>query len=72
MSKEDHIQLEGRVVQCGAGGIFRVKTENGHEVVARLSGKMRQNKIRVVLGDEVIVGVSPYDPSKGLINFRKK
>jgi translation initiation factor IF-1 len=70
--KEEHIEFEGEVIQCGAGGIFRVLCKKDHVVVAKLSGKMRKNRIRVVLGDTVKVAVSPYDASKGLITFRNK
>jgi translation initiation factor IF-1 len=72
MAKEEHIELTGEVVQCGMGGIFKVECEGGHLVTAKLGGKMRKFKIRVVLGDEVTVAVSPYDFSRGMITFRKK
>ncbi len=72
MSSKHHVELEGEVTHCGAGGHFRVATEAGHTVIARLSGKMRKNRIRVVLGDQVVVNVSPYDPSRGFITFRAK
>ena len=72
MSREDHVQLEGEVVLVAAGGNFRVKCDGGHEVLAQLAGRMRRNRIRVVLGDRVTVAVSPYDPSRGLIVFRAK
>ena len=72
MSREDHVQLEGEVVLVAAGGNFRVRCENGHEVLAQLAGRMRRNRIRVVLGDHVTVAVSPYDPTRGLIVFRAR
>lgn len=72
MASKDHVELEGRISHCGAGGTFLVEVEGGHTVTAKLSGRMRKNRIRVVLGDEVIVGVSPYDPTRGLITFRKR
>ena len=73
MSKEDsHIELEGEVVDVGAGGNFRVKVSDDHVVLAKLAGKLRMNKIRVVLGDTVKVKVSTYDPARGLITFRGK
>jgi translation initiation factor IF-1 len=72
MSREDHVQLEGEVVLVAAGGNFRVKCDGGHEVFAQLAGRMRRNRIRVVLGDRVTVAVSPYDPTRGLIVFRAK
>ena len=55
-----------------AGGNFRVSTDSGHEVLAQLAGRMRRNRIRVVLGDRVTVAVSPYDPTRGLIVYRAK
>lgn len=72
MSKDDLIQVEGQVVQVLAGGFYRVELENGHKIMARISGRMRSNQIRIVLGDQVTVGVSPYDPTKGLITYRTK
>jgi len=72
MAKEEHVELSGEIVSCGKGGIFKVLSSTGHTVLARMSGKMRQNKIRIVLGDKVLVSVSPYDPSKGFITFREK
>ncbi|MFQ5352883.1 MAG: translation initiation factor IF-1 [Candidatus Binatia bacterium] len=72
MAKEHHVEMEGEVVNCGAGGIFCIKCEGGHTVLAKLSGRMRKNRIRVVLGDQVIVAVSPYDPKRGLITYRKR
>lgn len=71
MPKESHIELEGTVIQCGSGGIFKVECDS-HVVTARLSGKMRKFRIKIVLGDEVKVSVSPYDPNLGLITFREK
>ena len=72
MSSEHHIEFEGIVIQCGMAGIFKVQCDGGHVVTAKLGGKMRKFKIRVVLGDEVTVAVSPYDPNRGMIVFRKK
>ena len=71
MSKEEHVKLEGEIVYIGGGGKFRVKCGE-HMVLAQLSGKMRKNHIKVVLGDQVTVSVSPYDATLGLITFRKK
>lgn len=70
--REEHIEVEGIICLAGAGGNFRVDCGNGMIVNAKLSGKMRQNRIRVVLGDEVTVAVSPYDASRGFITYRKK
>jgi translation initiation factor IF-1 len=77
MAKDDNIEYQGKVIDVPGGTQFKVKvhTEPGipeHIVLATLSGNMRKNKIRVVLGDEVVVAVSPYDPTKGRIVFRKK
>lgn len=72
MSSDSHVELNGEIIQCGMGGIFKVQCDNGHIVTAKLAGKMRRFKIRCVLGDEVTVSVSPYDPARGLITFRKK
>jgi translation initiation factor IF-1 len=72
MSKDDLIQLQGEVVHVGKGGNFRVQCENGHEVLAKLSGHTRRHRIRVVLGDRVTVAVSPYDPSRGFIVYRER
>jgi translation initiation factor IF-1 len=72
VSKDDLVQLEGKVISVGKGGTFTVEIEGGHQVMAKLAGKMRRARIRVVLGDEVRVAVSPYDPSHGLIVYRKR
>lgn len=72
MSREDLIQIEGTVEEIRAGGQFAVKTDMGPVLVAKLSGRMRRFHIRVVPGDRVTVGVSPYDASKGLIVYRAK
>ena len=72
MSKDELIPLEGTVVSAERGGNFIVECENGHNVQARLSGKVRRHRIRVVLGDIVTVSVSPYDPTRGLITYRKR
>ena len=72
MSKEDLSQLEGHVVDVEAGGVYKIKLENEVKISAKLCGKMRRYNIRVVVGDKVTVGVSPYDPSHGLIMYRHK
>ncbi|MBN1552977.1 translation initiation factor IF-1 [bacterium] len=72
MAKDDLIQVEGKVTQVLAGGFYKVETETGHVIMARISGRMRSNQIRIVLGDRVTVGVSPHDPTKGLITYRSK
>ena len=72
MSKEDLIELQGVVFEVLAGGNYKVKVGENHEVLARLNGKMRQFRIRVIQGDRVTVGVSPYDLKRGLITYRAK
>ncbi len=72
MAKDDLAQLEGKVTDVGAGGIYKIMLENEVEVSAKLCGKMRRFNIRVVVGDKVTVGVSPYDPTHGLIMYRHK
>lgn len=64
--------MEGRVSEVLVGGNFRVEVQGGHTVLAQLAGRMRRNRIRVVLGDMVTVSVSPYDPTRGLITYRAK
>lgn len=72
MSKSDMIELEGKVIEILANTTFRVKLENNHEILAHISGKMRQNNIRILAGDEVTVEMTPYDLTKGRIVYRKK
>ncbi|HEX6835995.1 MAG TPA: translation initiation factor IF-1 [Polyangia bacterium] len=72
MARDDLVAMEGKVVEVLVGGNFRIAVEGGHSVLAHLAGRMRRNRIRVVLGDQVTVAVSPYDPSRGLITFRSK
>ena len=72
MAKDDLAQLEGKVTDAGAGGLYKVELENGAQIKAKLCGKMRRFNIRVVVGDKVTVGVSPYDPTHGLIMYRHK
>ena len=69
---EEKIQMEGTIVEALPGTQFKVKLENGHEILAYLSGKMRKYYIRVLLGDEVTVEMSPYDLNRGRITFRHK
>jgi translation initiation factor IF-1 len=72
MASSDAIELEGTVVSMPGGGFYMVKTETGIEVQAKLAGKMRKYKIKVVVGDAVTVAVSPYDVTKGRIIYRKR
>ncbi len=72
MSKEDLIRLEGKVEEATGGGQYVVLLDNGATVTARLCGKMKRFKIRIIVGDRVTVGLSPYDPSHGLITHRQK
>jgi len=73
MSKsEEKIQVEGTIVEALPGTQFKVELENGHEITAYLSGKMRKYYIRVLLGDKVTVEMSPYDLERGRITFRHK
>ena len=68
----DHIELEGIVTECLANAMFRVELDNGHSILAHVSGKIRQNRIRILTEDKVIVELSPYDLSKGRITYRYK
>jgi translation initiation factor IF-1 len=70
MAKEDAIQVQGKVVAALANTQFRVKLENGHEIIAHIAGKIRKNFIRILPGDTVTVAISPYDLTKGRITFR--
>ncbi|HBF07536.1 MAG TPA: translation initiation factor IF-1 [Gammaproteobacteria bacterium] len=70
MSREDHIEMEGVVLDALPNTMFRVELENGHVVTAHISGKMRKNYIRILTGDKVKVELTPYDLSKGRITFR--
>ena len=74
MAKEEDnkISVEGTIIEALPGTQFRVRLENGHEVLAYLSGRMRKFYIRILLGDRVRVEMSPYDLSKGRIAFRYK
>ncbi len=69
---EDKIVVEGTVVEALPGTQFRVRLDNGHEVLAYLSGKMRKYYIRILLGDRVKVEMSPYDLTRGRITYRQK
>ncbi len=72
MSREDLAQIDGVVIDVLAGGNFIVQLANGKTISAKLSGRMRKFHIRVILNDKVTLGVSPYDPTHGLILHRQK
>jgi translation initiation factor IF-1 len=72
LAKQDVIELEGTVVEALPNAMFRVELDNGHEVLAHISGKMRMNFIRILPGDTVTVELSPYDLSRGRITYRKR
>ena len=72
MPKDDVIEFEGEVVEVLPNAVFKVKLPNGHIVTAHLSGKLRMNYIRILLGDTVTVEVSAYDLTKGRITWRSK
>ena len=70
--KDDIIEVEGKVLEIIPGGKFKVELENGHKVLATISGKLRMNYIRILPGDKVTLEMSPYDLSKGRIIWRDK
>lgn len=72
VAKEDHIEMEGTVLETLPNTLFRVELENGHVVTAHISGKMRKHYIRILTGDKVTVQLTPYDLSKGRIVFRAR
>ncbi len=72
MSKADVIEVEGKVVEKLPNAMFKVTLENGHEVLAHISGKLRMNFIKILPGDKVTIELSPYDLTKGRITWRDK
>ena len=72
MSKEDVIEVEGTVVEALPNAMFQVELENGHSVLAHVSGKMRMNFIRILPGDKVTMELTPYDLNRGRITYRFK
>ncbi len=72
MPKEEAITVEGRVLETLPNAMFRVELENGHRVLAHISGKMRMHFIKILPGDKVTVELSPYDLTRGRIIFREK
>ncbi len=72
MPKEEAIEVEGRVIETLPNAMFRVELENGHRVLAHISGKMRMHFIKILPGDKVTVELSPYDLTRGRIIYRAK
>lgn len=72
MSKEDVIEVSGKIIEALPNATFQVELENGHKILAHVSGKLRMNFIRILPGDKVTVQMSPYDLTKGRITWRAK
>lgn len=72
MAKEEAIEVEGTVIEPLPNAMFRVELDNGHKILAHISGKMRMNFIKILPGDKVTVEISPYDLTRGRITYRKK
>ena len=72
MAKEESIEVEGTVLEPLPNAMFRVELDNGHKILAHISGKMRMHFIRILVGDKVKVQLSPYDLTRGRITFREK
>jgi len=72
MAKEEGIEMEGTVIENLPNTHFRVELDNGHKVIAHISGRMRKNYIRILMGDRVTVQLTPYDLTKGRITFRNR
>lgn len=72
MAKEDVIEVEGRVIEALPNAMFQVELENGHKILAHISGKLRMHFIRILPGDKVTVELSPYDLTRGRITWRGK
>jgi len=72
MAKQSAIEQDGTIIEALSNAMFRVELENGHEIIAHISGKMRMHYIKILTGDKVKVEMSPYDLSKGRITFRYK
>lgn len=71
MANNDVIEVEGKVIDVLPGNEYKVELENKHTVIARVSGKIRMNKIRILQGDTVVIELSPYDLTRGRITYRK-
>jgi translation initiation factor IF-1 len=72
MPKEDFIEVHGKVIEALPNALFQVKLETGQKILAHLSGKMRLHYIKIMMGDDVIVEISPYDLTRGRITYRLK
>jgi translation initiation factor IF-1 len=72
MAKQDLIEQDGTIIEALSNAMFRVRLENGHELIAHISGKMRMHYIKILPGDKVKLEMSPYDLNKGRITFRYK
>ncbi|GBE12865.1 translation initiation factor IF-1 [bacterium BMS3Bbin14] len=72
MAKEDAIEVEGTIIEPLPNAMFRVELDNGHKVLAHISGKMRMHYIKILPGDRVTVELSPYDLTRGRVTFRSK
>ncbi len=72
MSKDDVIEVEGKIIESLPNAMFQVELENGHKVLAHISGKLRMNFIRILPGDKVTIELSPYDLTRGRITWRAK
>jgi translation initiation factor IF-1 len=72
LAKEELLEMRGQVVELLPNAMFRVRLENDHEILGHTAGKMRKNRIRVLVGDEVLVELTPYDLTKGRITYRFK
>ena len=72
MSKQDVIEVEGKVLEALPNAMFQVELENGHTVLAHISGKIRMHYIRILPGDKVVIELSPYDLTRGRITYRYK
>jgi translation initiation factor IF-1 len=72
LSKQEGIQVEGRVIEALPNAMFKVELDNGHVILAHISGKMRKNYIRILPNDRVLLELSPYDLTRGRITYRHK
>ena len=72
MAKQSSIKQDGTITEALSNAMFRVVLENGHEIIAHISGKMRMHYIKILPGDKVVVEMSPYDLTKGRITYRYK